>query len=85
MKETTIYIIWNNSFTYGDLCIDSAVVYITEDYELAKQKFEQYKKLCKDTYGDPKWCYSYSLVSYILDSYPIKEKCLCKIDNISDD
>lgn len=83
MKE--IYIIWNNSFEYGDMYTDSTIAYITEDYNLAEKEFEQYKELCRIAYDDQKWCYDYSLFSYPLDTYPIKGKCLCKINNIPDD
>lgn len=82
MKE--VYIIWNKSFEYDEIYISDSIAYITEDYNMALHEFEKYKKICKDNYDDSRWCYSYSLEVYYLDTHPLKEKILFKIDNIQD-
>lgn len=83
MKE--VYIIWNKSFEYGEICISNSIAYITENYNTALHEFEKYKKICKDTYNDSRWCYSYSLEVCYLDTYPLKEETLFEIDNLQDE
>lgn len=74
-----VYIIWNNSCKHGDICANSD---ISRNYYLALDKFKKYEKLCKDTYNDPKWYYSYSLVVYDVDTFPVKSECLFEVDNL---
>lgn len=77
-----VYIIWNNSCKHGDICANSDIDYISRNYYLALDKFKKYEKLCKDTYNDPKWYYSYSLVVYDVDTFPVKSECLFEVDNL---
>lgn len=77
-----VYIIWNNSCKHGDICVNGDIVYLSHDFDLTYDRFEEYKKLCKDTYNDPKWYYSYSLIVYDVDTFPAKSKCLFEVDNL---
>lgn len=79
-----IYLIWSNSFELDDISTCNKLVYITKDYYKALCEFNKYKKLCKETYNDPKWCYSYSLHRCFLDTFPLQDDLLYEIDNIID-
>lgn len=78
-----VYIIHNNSYKWNDVYRHSTIMLITTDYNKALEKFDHLKVYCKNTLDDPKWCYSYSLSWYYLDTYPVKEECLYEIDNVS--
>lgn len=79
----TIYIIWNKSFEWDDPIPSSdSIVFISYDYESALNKFKFYIELCNNFYNDSKWCYEYSLYSYIPETYPIEGKLIMNVNNI---
>lgn len=76
-----VYIVWNNSFKIGDICVHGVPVFITTNYDAAIEEFEYYQKLCKKAYGDPLWCYNYTLSWYYMDNPIIGDNVLYEVSN----